>query len=243
MPAHHPRPTRLLSVEGLIGSGKSTVAGVLADLLRARGLAVRHVPEGSQDDPADVDEAAYDLPLDEHVRVRTERWRAFVARAAAGEEVWVLDCSLVQNPVTIAHVRDDAPLARVRGFVAALVDDAAPLAPVVVHLRRQDPAAAFERAVAERPREWLDAVVAYYAGGAVGRRLGADGVPGTVRVLAERAAVEERVLADLPARVVRLTTVPDGIDAVLPRLVALADDVAAGWRAASPAAVPADPRG
>ncbi len=49
---------RLVLVEGLPGSGKTTTARMIADGLTARGLDARYFGEGRSDHPADLDEVA-----------------------------------------------------------------------------------------------------------------------------------------------------------------------------------------
>lgn len=297
------RPTRLILVEGSIGTGKTTVTAVLADALRgalaASAVGVRTVVEGDPEHPADLEQVAvleatelaalrarypqhanalrvvsspspthpdrmlvgygvldrdhgpvppelretlaphdaYELPLSDHVRLRTALWSDFVNRASMNEEVWVIDCCAVQNPLTIALVRDDAPVATAVDFVARLLDAAAPLAPVVVHLRRDDVAQAFLEAVDERPEWWRDHVVGYYTDHALGRRLGAAGVAGTIEVLRRRADAEDVVLDALEARDVRVERIvtarreESGPTAALARI---AGDAAAGWLEARP---------
>nr|WP_297424832.1 hypothetical protein [uncultured Actinotalea sp.] len=138
---------------------------------------------------------AYEQPLPVHTRLRREQWATFVGDAVAGpDDVVVLECCLVQNPLTVTVLRDDAPEEALHELVGSLLAGAAPLRPVLVHLRRPDVGAAFRAAVAQRPPWWRDHVVQYYTGRGLGRRLGAVGIEGTVEVLRRRAEVEGRLL-------------------------------------------------
>ncbi|GGC16956.1 hypothetical protein GCM10010972_32820 [Cellulomonas carbonis] len=166
----------------------------------------------------------YEQPLDRHVRLRTEQWAGFVADAATSDDVWVLDCCFLQNPLTMTVVHAGAPEEELVAFVGALASLAAPLEPVVVHLRRDDVDRCFRAAAADRPREWLDAVVGYYTSGGLGRALGVTrDVAGAVEVLRHRAALEERVLDRLGLPVVAVDTDrldQDAVRSVLADLVA-----------------------
>lgn len=143
---------------------------------------------------------AYEQPLAVHARLRGEQWATFVRDAVAGEhDVVVLECCAVQNPLTVTLLRDDAPEEALHDLVSGLLAAAAPLRPVLVHLRRPDVAAAFRAAVVQRPSWWRDHVVRYYTGRGLGRRLGAVGVDGTVEVLRRRADAEERLVDRLGA--------------------------------------------
>ncbi|MDT0165662.1 hypothetical protein Q9R32_08845 [Actinotalea sp. AC32] len=277
--------TRLLLVEGLIGTGKSTTTWMLSQEAERAGARVRTVYEGDPAHPADHESVAwlpageldallddptgddptvasalraaarpadggllvpyglvardhgplpeplaarlrerdvYEQPLDRHVRLRTEQWAGFVADAATSDDVWVLDCCFLQNPLTMAVVHAGAPEEELVAFVGALASLAAPLEPVVVHVRRDDVDRCFRAAAADRPREWLDAVVEYYTSGGLGRALGVTrDVAGAVEVLRHRAAVEERVLDLLGLPVVAVDTDRLDRDAVRPLLAGL----------------------
>ena len=148
----------------------------------------------------------YELPLDRHIRLRRRLWREFVAEAARLDVVHVFECCLIQNPVTVTALRDDAPEELVHSFVAGLVDDAAELDPLVVYLDQTDVDACFERIVRERPREWHDFFVGYYTGRGLGLAMGATGDAGTVRVLRRRAELEQRLLGRIGATVEHVDT-------------------------------------
>lgn len=60
-----PQPTpKLLLVEGIPGSGKSSLAVFVRDWLAARGLPCRLYPEGDLDHPADFESVAYFTPAE-----------------------------------------------------------------------------------------------------------------------------------------------------------------------------------
>lgn len=78
---------RLVLVEGLPGSGKTTTAALIAARARARGLGVRQVGEGDPEHPADLDQVALledaDLRrLDAELPLHAGRVRAAAERHA-----------------------------------------------------------------------------------------------------------------------------------------------------------------
>jgi hypothetical protein len=101
--------TRLIFVEGLAGSGKSSTARHLVAQLAQARLAARLFSEHQQDHPLNVggpfhpagtttgEELLRRYTVEAYVAESLERWRAFVAMAAAVETVSVLDSYPYQN--------------------------------------------------------------------------------------------------------------------------------------------------
>lgn len=147
-----------------------------------------------------------DVPADVHSRVLTESWRRFghARPGAVGAPVQVWECVLLQNPVCALVARADLPVDVVTAHVAGLVDAVRDRAPALVYLDTGDPRAALERAAAERPAEWLDAVIDYHCGQGLGLRCGLEGFDGYVEFMRRRRDMELQVLEslDLPTLVV-----------------------------------------
>lgn len=99
----HEINTRLIIVEGLPGSGKSTTAAMVAAELEARGRNVICVDEGAADHPADVGD--YDFPDFASERATIlDTWRAFAAHAEP-DTTYVFNCVLLQNPMCETMMR------------------------------------------------------------------------------------------------------------------------------------------
>ena len=91
----HEINTRLIIVEGLPGSGKSTTAAMVAAELEARGKDVVCVDEGAANHPADVGD--YDFPdFASECATILDTWRAFAAHAEP-DTTYVFNCVLLQN--------------------------------------------------------------------------------------------------------------------------------------------------
>ncbi|MCH4835279.1 zeta toxin family protein [Bifidobacterium pseudolongum] len=99
----HEINTRLIIVEGLPGSGKSTTAAMVAAELEARGKDVVCVDEGAANHPADVGD--YDFPDFASERATIlDTWRAFAAHAEP-DTTYVFNCVLLQNPMCETMMR------------------------------------------------------------------------------------------------------------------------------------------
>ncbi|WP_460806091.1 acyl-CoA dehydrogenase family protein, partial [Microbulbifer agarilyticus] len=111
---------------------------------------------------------------------------------------------LLQNPGCALVARADQPASVLAAHVAGLVDAVRSHDPVLVYLDAGDPLRVLETAAAERPREWVEAVVEYHTGQGLGRRMGLRGFEGYVDFMRHRRAMELDIVAslDLPTLVV-----------------------------------------
>jgi len=154
---------RLILVEGMIGAGKTTTAGYLADWLSRRGEDVRAFDEGAADHPIRtrrVDELlAAPAPGDPGVYAAGQ-WRRLAERCLRDEQTIILESIFLQNSVMPAFI-DGAPAAAVTDICAEIQRQAAPAEPFLVYLRPIDIAAAIARVHEARGEPWSSRNVAY----------------------------------------------------------------------------------
>jgi hypothetical protein len=147
---------RLILVEGMIGAGKTTTAGYLADWLSRRGEDVRAFDEGAADHPIRtrrVDELlAAPAPGDPGVYAAGQ-WRRLAERCLRDEQTIILESIFLQNSVMPAFI-DGAPAAAVTDICAEIQRQAAPAEPFLVYLRPIDIAAAIARVHEARGEPW-----------------------------------------------------------------------------------------
>jgi len=252
-------PLKLILLEGIPGSGKSSAGDFVQGLLERQGLAVRFWREGDFDHPADfegvaclneahywdlwarypqladplrrhtavrgadylvsyrklqhnhpeampqalIDELAphdvYDgLPMAEYCRLALELWRAFCQVAAQSDTVTILECCLLQNPLTVLLARHDADPQAARKHIASIAAIVQPLHPLVIYLSPYDARAALDRVRAERPIEWADFVIWYLTGQAYGQTHPVAGWEGVIQFYAMRQKLEVKLLTGLP---------------------------------------------
>ena len=154
---------RLILVEGMIGSGKTTTAGHLADWLARRGEDARAFDEGAADHPIRtrrVDELlAAPVPGDPDV-YSAGQWRRLAERCLRDGQTIILESVFLQNSVMPAFI-DDAPVATVTEICTEIQRQAAPAEPFLVYLRPTDIAAAIARVHQARGEPWSSRNVAY----------------------------------------------------------------------------------
>ncbi len=151
-----------------------------------------------------------DVGIDTHHEVLLASWRRFGATAPAAVQVW--ECVLIQNPVCAYIARHDRPAAELGGHVAALLDAVRAHRPAIIYLDPGDPADVLTRAAAERPREWLDAVIEYHTGQGYGLRMGLHGFDGYVEFMRHRRELELELIAGLGAPVLLVEPGVDGTE-------------------------------
>jgi hypothetical protein len=219
------RETKLIFVEGLPGSGKTTTASWLASRLQSERLMVNLLLEHQPEHPLNVGgtlhpsgsttgEAFFQRYTPAScAHERLQRWQAFVRAALQAEAISVLDSYPFQNTVRVLLQLNATPdgMREYAGHVEALV---MPLQPVLMYFNHQDLGHAFHHLSyisAQRGKAWTDYMVELvtHCPYAMARHL--EGFSGALAVLRDY-----KLLTDALLRQSRL-----------PRLVL--EDCAGGW--------------
>lgn len=134
--------------------------------------------------------------------VMLRKWRSFAENA--GDEVYVFNCVLLQNPMCETMMRFDFPPEKSLEYIKEISDIIRPLEPVVIYLKSTDAAGQIRAALPERGEEWLSAVTDYHCNGGYGRAHGLSGFEGYISALEERQRRELSFLKELPVKSVVL---------------------------------------
>jgi predicted kinase len=164
--------TRLILIEGMIGAGKSTMAGRLERRLTARGEKARAYLEFAEDHPlrtkaVDLLRAAHPEPVrvpgdvgeDGLARDRSvyavEQWGRLAARCRDGGQTVILESTFLQNSVMPPFL-NGAPAGKCQEIFTRIEEQLAPARPLLVYLRPADTAAAVARVHGARSAAWTD---------------------------------------------------------------------------------------
>lgn len=193
--------TELIIVEGLPGSGKSTVSKMIADALNGCGVKTLWFDEGGEH-PADY--ADYDFPDFETERVKIlDKWRSFVKNREKGA-VYVFNCVLIQNPITETMMRFGMEEKDTQDYINQIAQIIKPLSPAIVYIDVNNVKATLDSVLAERGESWLDAVVGYHTNQGYGKTNGLCGYDGYIKCLEERKKREEKILDSVNMKTVRI---------------------------------------
>ncbi len=167
------RETKLIFVEGLPGSGKSTAASWLAKRLQSTGreasLFLEHQPghplnvggdnHPAGDTPGDVFFQSY-TPAS-FIQESLERWQQFIGATIEGETIHVLDSYPYQNSVRVL-LQLNADLERLKAYSAQVEALVAHLQPVLVYFSHQGSeyeTQRFTQISEQRGKEWTEYVI------------------------------------------------------------------------------------
>ncbi|MCL2605155.1 MAG: AAA family ATPase [Defluviitaleaceae bacterium] len=150
---------QLILVEGLPGTGKTTISKWLAEMLRASGEEVLLLNEGDERIPLDF----YNIPDDQYktitdfVTIAYERLGNWVNAHLNNSDTVIIDSGYLQNPVNellFRSAKDDV----IRDFINTITNMLRPLNPICVYLRRDDADQAIGFARKVKGTGWSDRV-------------------------------------------------------------------------------------
>jgi predicted kinase len=186
--------SRLIFVEGLPGSGKSTTARVLVDRLREAGLAAELIAEVQAGHPLNVggelhpagrttgEELFQRYTVEAYIAESLQRWRAFVEASETRPVVHVVDSYPYQNAARVL-LQLDSPTPTILAYASEVEAIVRPLAPRLIYLRGSPGAQAMAALSAARGAEWSAYVVAVATNGPYAVHHQLVGLEGALAVL------------------------------------------------------------
>jgi thymidylate kinase len=188
------RPTRLIFIEGLPGSGKSTTARNLTAWLVRAGVAAHCCLEVEPDHPlnvgGDLHPAGMTLgtelfgryTVEAYVAESLQRWQRFVALAQKEQATSVVESYPYQNAVRVLLQMDTSP-DRIKQYVAEVEEIVEPLAPVLIYLERTDSLEAIQATSRQRGEAWTSYAIELITGCPYARRRGLVGESGVMALV------------------------------------------------------------
>lgn len=186
--------TRVIFVDGLPGSGKSTTADYVARELERRGISCRLLRERELGHPLNVGSELHPsgsttgaqmfatYTVDSFVEESVARWNAFVAEAKGTQLVVILDSYPFQNSVRVLLQMGADPVL-LSAYQTRVEEKAAELEPVLIYLDAGDAEGAVRGIAEQRGPVWTEYMIAVVTDCpyATARRL--QGMSGVVAIM------------------------------------------------------------
>ena len=142
--------TRLISVEGFPGAGKSTTTQHIGKKLQQRGIACRWYLEDDESNPIDC----IDLEIKGLPEKMIPLWSRFVEQALQESSITVIESRLWQNTALFMHM-SNWEASDILRFGCQQAQALAPLSPILVYLDQPDTESALRRLLSLRGEKWM----------------------------------------------------------------------------------------
>lgn len=198
--------TRLVIIEGIMGSGKSTTARWIAARVEEAGLRAVAITERVAPHPlrgTDGLEHWFQPWLDVTTEGLADRclakWRSFVGEAQTTETIYAVDGQLFHGDMTNLFLMGASPAALAK-YCETVVGIARPLAPLLIYFYQPDITRAIHTIAAERGEEWIKYQVDWKLQTPYSGRLGLAGLDGLVALYKDYRALTDALYSrlDLP---------------------------------------------
>ncbi len=190
--------SKLVIVEGIMGSGKSTSVRRIANRLNGSGITALGITEGVSPHPIrfDWNEPWADMPATQLAKSAAACWRTYVNTASMSERITVVDGQLFHGNLTSLFLLD-ADTALIRGYIREVVAAIKPLCPLLIYFNQDDVDRAIRTVAAERGDAWVTYQVDWKLGSPYAVRHGLIGLDGLIELYRHYRKLTDRLYAEL----------------------------------------------
>jgi hypothetical protein len=189
---------RLVIVEGIMGSGKSTATLNIAHRLNASGIPAIGITEGVAPHPIrfDWDQPWSEMPPAVVASSGIAKWRAYVSTHLTDERISIVDGQLFHGGLT-ALLLLEAGVDMVAAYCRDIVSVIQPLSPLLIYFHQTDVDRAIRVVSAERGEGWVDYQVNWKLESPYAKRRGLAGLDGLIALYREYRALTDELYASL----------------------------------------------
>jgi len=133
--------TKLIFVDGISGSGKSTTAHYIARQLEKNGIKAKWIIENENDHPLRFKSTSNDDNdyIEEYKSLYHEQWTDFAEKVFNDDQIYIIDAYLFQD-VIIPFLLHDRSRSEIDEFYSRMTAMIAKLNPVIIHFYQQSTA-------------------------------------------------------------------------------------------------------
>jgi len=195
--------TRLVLLEGLAGTGKSTLGQILCGMITQAGLPAEFVHEFDKRNPVHVGPAVGGEGWQDAVR---DKWQQFIRQAGTeNRPITIMDAAFLQCPVSELLERG-VETRLIHSFVEQIRDLLLPLRPVIIYLYQQNIESALQTTFAGRNGKWQQKVITFLVDTPFARRHTQSGFDLYLELNRQTRQICDEIVGKIPFRVLQVDT-------------------------------------
>lgn len=137
------------------------------------------------------------LPWEKEYPVMLEKWQEFSEIASENNNIYVLDCCMLQNTLCEMMMRFNMKLELIKDYIDIIYESIRDLNPVIIYLKNTHIRQRIIDVSKEREDTWLYEVIEYHTSQGYGKSHGYKGFNGYVECLKARQQRELKILNNL----------------------------------------------
>lgn len=189
--------TKLILVDGLPGSGKSSTSQFICDQLRRNGIDGRWYYEGEKPHPVAPTKGLSDFSSPgEYIGAALERWKIFTTAAMESGEIAIIESRFFQDAILPFQLNDLDP-SQIIEYIHEISDICQPLSPTLIYFFQPDYMATMRRICDQRGPHIEQAYIERNEESAYGKRLGLQGFDGLVQFWVNLRSIMEQLFEEL----------------------------------------------
>lgn len=189
--------SKLIFVEGIMGSGKSTTAKFVVEELERVGTPVRLIDENDDNHPVQMADPEEFESIDVWMTDRLDKWAALTDSILQSGDVFVMDGQLFHESVDSLFYFD-VPEGDIVDFMTRTMDVLEKVSPALIYFFQADVGASLRKTCEARSEWWRNWQIDWKVHNRpYGQKRGLKGFNGYVQLYSEYRALTDRLFANL----------------------------------------------